>query len=359
VLLCIANNTKEKLLTAGFDDKKITIEPAKTPVSSGGETGSTGEDILLPDTFELFFTPEQVEQLAENNNIDTGNPSFNGIRFSNRTETLFMEAIAISNYRIAPNVYGDKTGFILLFKYPDDKKWQIISSYPNETEAVTSFKKIVKYFRQISIDSEGLYAVEHILLRPPMASESYKFKFVTKGGDVLFELKSWVSFEQRELLIDELKNIIHGQNTKAITDHLQKNYLLPASNDLSNAAAVDNIIKNVKSFFKQPNHYQRFEMLVKAEGDTFVAESFFSFQITVVLPSWPARFQDTSFREFLKSLIILNVPAHIKVNFKWLPVSKMKVFEELYIDFKKFFKEDDISVKQPVANKLITFFQSS
>ena len=160
-------------------------------------------------------------------------------------------------------------------------------------------------------------------------------------------------------MINELKNIIHGQNTKTITDYLLKNYLLPAANNSSNAAAVDTVIKNVKSFFKQPNYYQRFEMLVKGEDDTFVAESFFSFQITVVLPSWPARFQDNSFREFLKSLIILNVPAHIKVNFKWLPVSKMKIFEELYIDFKKFFKEDDISVKQPVANKIITFFQSS
>ena len=124
-----------------------------------------------------------------------------GIQFSNRTETLFMEAIAINNYRIAPNIfYGDKTGFILLFKYPDDKKWQIISHYPNETEAVTSFKKIVKYFRQISIDSEGLYALEHILLRPPMSSESYKFRFITKNGELLFELKDWVSFEERELL---------------------------------------------------------------------------------------------------------------------------------------------------------------
>ena len=76
VLLCIANNTKEKLLTAGFNDKKLTIEPAEISASSNSETGPTGEDILLPDTFELFFTREQVEQLVENNIIDTGNQSF-------------------------------------------------------------------------------------------------------------------------------------------------------------------------------------------------------------------------------------------------------------------------------------------
>jgi hypothetical protein len=59
-------------------------------------------------------------------------------------------------------------------------------------------------------------------------------------------------------------------------------------------------------------------------------ESFFKFSLTIVFPSWPARFQYTEFRNFAEELIKENTPAHYNIRFKWLGVAAMHTFEDSY-----------------------------
>jgi hypothetical protein len=71
-------------------------------------------------------------------------------------------------------------------------------------------------------------------------------------------------------------------------------------------------------------------MLVRGHDDNPIREEFFNFNMTVLLPAWPARFQEPNFRAFLMDVFRQHTPAHIRLYFQWLNVSRMKEFEDIY-----------------------------
>lgn len=56
----------------------------------------------------------------------------------------------------------------------------------------------------------------------------------------------------------------------------------------------------------------------------------YSFHVTVVLPSWPARFRDPGFRHLLEKTLFLEIPAHVYPHVYWVGHQEMRRFEEAY-----------------------------
>jgi hypothetical protein len=56
----------------------------------------------------------------------------------------------------------------------------------------------------------------------------------------------------------------------------------------------------------------------------------YTFVVTVVLPDWPSRFQDPTFRQFITDTIYRELPAHLVVNVRWFSHAQMKQFENGY-----------------------------
>ncbi|MDR0982050.1 MAG: hypothetical protein LBM07_02245 [Culturomica sp.] len=52
-----------------------------------------------------------------------------------------------------------------------------------------------------------------------------------------------------------------------------------------------------------------------------------TFTITIVLPDRSVRFATQRFRNICRKLILSRIPAHIKVNFKWMNIENLKLFE--------------------------------
>ena len=59
-------------------------------------------------------------------------------------------------------------------------------------------------------------------------------------------------------------------------------------------------------------------------------KSFFDFRISVIFPSWTARFSNKEFRKFAQETVIKNLPAHIFPEFFWLDFVYMQDFEQRY-----------------------------
>lgn len=59
----------------------------------------------------------------------------------------------------------------------------------------------------------------------------------------------------------------------------------------------------------------------------------YSLQLSLVLPSWPGRFQNQDFRTFAEVTIREETPAHIFAHIHWLDQSAMQVFENAYYDW--------------------------
>jgi hypothetical protein len=59
----------------------------------------------------------------------------------------------------------------------------------------------------------------------------------------------------------------------------------------------------------------------------------FSFRATVVLPCWPKRLRDDTFRNFVEKTIVSESPAHVNIKIYWIGVQEMKRFEKVYYDW--------------------------
>ncbi len=53
----------------------------------------------------------------------------------------------------------------------------------------------------------------------------------------------------------------------------------------------------------------------------------YSFRMSVVLPSWPARFKDLKFRQFVEQTLRMEAPAHVFTRICWVSHEQMKQFE--------------------------------
>ncbi|MCP4686789.1 MAG: hypothetical protein GY859_02000 [Desulfobacterales bacterium] len=57
---------------------------------------------------------------------------------------------------------------------------------------------------------------------------------------------------------------------------------------------------------------------------------FFPLRVSILFPSWTARFTNTAFRELAEDTLRVNCPAHIHPTFYWLDFDRMLEFELLY-----------------------------
>ena len=353
LLLCL-NSLEERRLTDVFNNAQIKIETAEKNPQQPKESASETTAGWIESSADLFLSANEMTDLIyEHKIIKKNNLPDKGIVFNRRNKDIFAAAIDFRNYKIAPDLlYSNEAGFLLLFKYKSDETWEMISRHDTSMDAVGALTRLVNYFRRLSIDSEGFYTIEHILLRPSLETPAFGFQLKTPGNEVLFSSREWVDFKERDEQIDTIiKTAYKKEGNNSLLSIHQYCDINPLHYDLLIERLSRLTYTDTRS--ENPEYFNKFDMLVKS-GETVVNESFFNFQMTVVLPSWPARFQDVNFQEFIKDIFTINVPANIKVNFKWLPPFKMKAFEEDFIAWKEAFRTD-AEKKDELSAKLIRF----
>lgn len=298
-------------------------------------------------------TPKQDNN--ENHPIDSYD-------FGNQTIAVFKYGIDINNYKIIQDT-GKDSDYLIMFKAPQEKKWIVISrKYVDKSSAIVALKELINYLKQISIESEGFHIIEYILLRPPLKSQSFGFGFYENENTLLFQHNHWTDFDEREKLISEILEM--GTNTED-TSQLYRKVQFPedkestSSDNLSieDEKKSENVQMNIRLKKEQKTlFFPRFELWVKRSNGIVIKEDYFNFRMAVVLPAWPARFQDKNFREFTENLFRLNAPAHIRIDFYWLNISDMKKFEKLYFEWLNFLTKQEINLRNSIlSEKLITF----
>ena len=61
----------------------------------------------------------------------------------------------------------------------------------------------------------------------------------------------------------------------------------------------------------------------------------YSFRLTVVLPSWPERFNNVNFRNFVEDTLRKEAPAHIYLHICWIGYESMIMFERCLKEWRK------------------------
>lgn len=140
----------------------------------------------------------------------------------------------------------------------------------------------------------------------------------------------------------ELKNyrlISSGQETVVCLKSAQNTRLWPLSRKRSKDAAVQYAYEFCSAITQLNIACESFHMIEhvllrpRGEGtcdEALKAEAFFDFRVSVIFPSWTARFANTAFRKFAEETVIKNLPAHILPEFYWLDFVYMQDFEQRY-----------------------------
>ncbi|MBX3616328.1 hypothetical protein [Nitrosomonas sp.] len=66
------------------------------------------------------------------------------------------------------------------------------------------------------------------------------------------------------------------------------------------------------------------------QPDDSPGAAFFDFRVSVIFPSWTARFSNPAFRKFAEETVLKNLPAHVFPEFYWLDFVYMQDFERRY-----------------------------
>ena len=95
------------------------------------------------------------------------------------------------------------------------------------------------------------------------------------------------------------------------------------------------VIKQAVTFFetfnKESEGFHLLEHIMLRTNDTLSGtHDPYSFMMTLVFPSWPARFQRAEFKNLIHEFVMLESPAHIFVNILWLDLTEMETFEKAY-----------------------------
>jgi hypothetical protein len=81
----------------------------------------------------------------------------------------------------------------------------------------------------------------------------------------------------------------------------------------------------------------------------------YSFRITVVLPCWVKRFRDATFQNLVEKTIQTEFPAHIHTRIKWVGLTEMKKFEEMYVNWLEEMAQNEMpryEIVNPLIDKL-------
>lgn len=83
---------------------------------------------------------------------------------------------------------------------------------------------------------------------------------------------------------------------------------------------------------------------------------YYTFRISVIFPSWPARCADKEFRKLAEETVRINAPAHIAVDIYWLGFQEMLEFEIIFHDWLENKRKGQGPETDELACRMLQFF---
>lgn len=308
----------------------------------------------------LQYINVQLENSPEGEEAVQSDPMYTSFSFRKQNESLFLFGADRSNYRIEQTVAGDE--FEVRFKDDKTGAWEMVAKDKNKANARRRIGDFINLLNKVSINSEGFYVVDHSLLAPHLALDVFGFELYDEAGNPMLKNKRWRSFKEREEDIDNMFNRVEQSNEKDARELVSMiseycDILVPSEGDDAAELFINSLVSVIDLIKKDtPSRYPAFRYVVNRLDLTILPENFFASRLTVVLPSWPSRFQEKSFRDFAQRLFRSCTPAHVRLEFLWLSFSKMKAFEDVYYEWLPTLKEINRDVDRIAMNEdMISF----
>ena len=285
-------------------------------------------------------------------------------------KSLFIFAPRTKTYRIVPTRVNKKVVYNILFKIPNQEYPAVIYRAPKKKDCEEKLEHIKERFRIFNNECEGMFLLEHILLRP-LVSANYITIFKNDQGEEF--LKSYLAspFEdQREFRDDILVLGINPDNYsvqkvkgkksfKIVLFDILNNPVFESVEVFSSKSEGLEVIPKFIDFFKghklQKTDLKELSTINIDIGNSheFPVDFDYSNSLSIILPNWPFRFQNNEFLDHLKEQINHFIPAHIKFEIYLLEVDKLVLFEETYLKWLKSKMDRNNDVSDLMSMQLI------
>lgn len=337
--------------------------------------------------YEVRWDDERIEMLINETLLETLLSSSEdkteveeaNISVPTQKITFLKEGIDLKYYRIGQEINGK--GVVILYRPPEKRQWIRIGKFTTREKAQYQLNQFIDKLKQFSIGSEGFHTIEHVLLRPDLKAQVFGFQIFDEKGLLLMQQANWMDLSTRTNVLDTiietclriknsgdqslLKDLEGFCEINLSQDRLYTWLVTPNTLQAAYREQLDQFVRKIihaidQLVLEQAVKYPTIRKTVNYSKEIELDERFFSFSMSVLLPAWPARFQDNDFREFAEGLFREHAPAHMKQQFFWLSVKDMKKFESVYFSWLTALKEDKSgSNYQSLSRELIMMLVKS
>ncbi|MBT3444881.1 MAG: hypothetical protein HN443_07560 [Flavobacteriaceae bacterium] len=289
-------------------------------------------------------------------------------------KSLFIFAPRSKTYRIVPTRVNKKVVYNILFKIPNQEYPAVIYRAPKKKDCEEKLEQIKERFRTFNNECEGMFVLEHILLRP-LVSNNYFILFKNDQGEEFLKSYRASSFEdQREFRDDIYVLGVNSENYSVQKVKGKKSFKIVLFDILNNPVfesvkvfntkeeGLAEITKFIDFFQGQKSNKTDLKDLSSINIDVGNSHEFpvdfdYSNTLSIILPNWPFRFQNNEFLDHFKEEINHFIPAHIKFEIYLLEVDQLVLFEETYLKWLKSKMDRNNDVSDLMSMQLIQLLQ--
>jgi hypothetical protein len=311
---------------------------------------------------ETTIDEDEVQEEEEEETIDYSKKFV--FRANSRNElvkNLLAYGILSHNYIVLPT--PGKNTFSIYYKGMRKLGVFKIREVSTRLSSKVEIEKLIKYLHKLNRYSEGLHIVENILLRP-QSPEEYGFVLTDDQNSVILESYEYGDIDKQRAYSDEIINVgIHFDNFK-LRKGTDNKYMIVLANNYDKFIAkhplsfkdeataqdkIQDIADYIRSFKKSDVPiFNKIKFTTKRRNESDNDTDHYSLTISIIIPKWPSRFQNSDFKELLKNIILLNSPVYVHIDFIWLDIDNMIEFESVYFSWLK--ERLSISPQQPALD---------
>jgi len=266
-------------------------------------------------------------------------------------EYLLTGGFDIRHFLVGPNPHDKGETFLLVYCCDKTRPWLKVSQYCSIEEAEDGARRLVQYIARLNIESEGLHVLEHTLLRPIRDNKMYGLHFYDQAANIDLkstELFTWDKIQEGlDQLIESAKSGSLEIQKKSGGDYeilfqapaapgqVLKITRAKAGKNLGDLEEAEREKKRLINYFKKfsdldTDSDRKVKLYMRYYDGLEIDAKQYSFRTSIILPSWPARFQSSGFRTLVENWCRQSAPAHVSIDFYWMGFHQMKSFEKKY-----------------------------
>ena len=362
------NDFKIQSLTKVISDSKIRVHPKTIEI----ELKIRDIDILTPKEDVGIV---EIEEITLKDPIE--DDLYKGMHYVGEESHILGEilknGVLLQHYTIKKDPSKIDKYYILYHRGTTTSN--IAHICDSRENAEKSLHQAINYLVDINHRSEGFFAIEHLLLLPPYDGGYFGFYLdfspLIKGINLRIKHRERTSNNNRNQKISKLlEELIEGklqysgvseENCYRIEICTEQGEILAVSEELYDSEQewkqiVEQLTHKIPTLEKE-QIAERIQCYVYY-GENAIDEDFFSFKMSYILPSWPVRFQNSSFRMMFENIVYEQAPIHTVSNIYWLNYEIVHLFEAYYFKWLELLTDDDaIEDRIYQAYQLITMLQ--